>query len=385
MPHESKVSKYVNPPFIEPKQFGNLLKLPLYFAIRETGRLIRDYGRGIRQEAHQTGEKAPGAYLLETLLGENLYEWGSQSTDAIITNAIPKIDFWRRWAHGITNIEKIYTVTYRDAEIPVFIKKRGGVDPTPEVLTQNIEYVLNYNMSIYNYLINLDLEFYERKVAEKTLNKYSRGDYENRFVDPDRFRKWLVRDEVWYIQQFGREMFDEERDVGVRGTQYRIKVYEKPEKGFSNWAYWFLGDQLYDFIDIPYDRIQRLVEIGQQVAGVPVDVMETLTEFEYRGIAAARRGMSYPLSPRVNSIEFDLRGPQGRGRPEQGQIPGEQEARQTGGRRMPSTGYTRTNSGLYVPTPGATVVPFNASARGRNPRMDRRVASLYDEGLQRAA
>ncbi|MBI4020232.1 MAG: hypothetical protein HY367_02785 [Candidatus Aenigmarchaeota archaeon] len=374
MAHKSKVSQYVNPQFVAFDQLGNVWKMPVYWGVREIGRGITDYAQGLRQAAQETGRKAGGAYVLETLLGRNLQEYGRQNLQALITNTFPKLHFWDLWSYGITNIDKLYTIEHKGAELPVYIKADKGSEPSPEIIQQHIGYLLDNNMSIYNYQINTDLQFFERKTQEQTLNKYSRGDYENQFVDPDRFRRWLVRDECWYVQQFGDQLQAEERDVNVRGQQYHVKVYRKPHRSILNWAYWFAGDQLYDIIDMPFDNVQRLVETGIQVAGIPRDLLETLTEFEYTGIAATRRAIFSAFSPaRVVELEFDVRGPQGLARPAAGSgLPYSIQ-----GSNVVPFRSKRTEAGL--------ILPYSEPARRPNEErliIDPREAALYSDKVK---
>jgi|GEM_PF-1843171 len=213
-----------------------------------------------------------------------------QQLSSKLMDSFPKIMVWNDFANSTSIINEIYTVGWSNKEIPVYFRAKGGPAATDDVISEGIRFVRDkktvknriqspYNSISGNYDIN---KFYRQGFSRLAADKFTRGDYDT-FIDPSTFNPWFVRDDSWYIQQYGTKTV--EKNLTVDGTTYKVKCYEKPEK-FSMWWYWFVGDMVYDFIDSFFDPVQETV--GRLFT---TEAQQDFVKSEYRMIAGVRRSM----------------------------------------------------------------------------------------------
>ncbi len=196
---------------------------------------------------------------------------------------LPKIAVWKRFADSSTNIGKLYTVEMSGFEFPVYMIDNAGKlpDPSMELLNKNIDEIAETGKSPYNGIEEM-VKFYNNDFSRLAAGKFTRGDFESSMLeDPRQFRKWLMRDQTWLIQQYG-DMVDEIPVTLENGATVKVRVYDSTNS-ITNWLFWFVGDQIYDLIDAPLDPLQRKVEEYSRDAG------QIFLKTEYKAISGITR------------------------------------------------------------------------------------------------
>jgi hypothetical protein len=211
----------------------------------------------------------------------------------------PKIAAWSRYADGASTVEDLYTVELHGAELPVYIMSEKDTEPTDDTLAENIKTVRDTKTSPYNERDQI-IPYYYGRFSDIAAEKYTREDLNN-IEDPHEFRKWLVRDDTWKIQQWGKRDPSKEKVIMVDGVPYQTKVYTRPGK-LRSWLYWAVGDKIYDAIDAPYDPLQKRVE-----KGMTPDARQILLKQEYKAITTAIRAFfSIFFTGRTPQLQYDL-------------------------------------------------------------------------------
>jgi len=224
--------------------------------------------------------------LVDALLTNN-----EQKLNVELRDSFPKIRVWQDFANSPSKIQEIYTVEWGSKELPIHLRAIGGPEATNEELKKGITFVRdkktvdNYTQSPYNEVRgDYHITDFERKsFTDMAADKYTRGDF-GTFIDPARFNPWFIKDDTWYIQQKG-QIKTQEKKINVDGTDYTVRSYERPNR-LNMWWYWFVGDQIYDAIDVWFDPIQRLAE-----KLLTEEAQQTFVREEYKMIAGIRRSV----------------------------------------------------------------------------------------------
>jgi hypothetical protein len=200
-----------------------------------------------------------------------------------LPDMFPKIAVWKRFADSTANIGKLYTVEMSGFEFPVYITDSAGKlpDPSMELLSKNIDEIAETGKSPYNSIEEM-VKFYNNDFSRLAAGKFTRGDFESSMLeDPRQFRKWLMRDQTWLVQQYG-DVVDEISVTLEHGATAKVRVYDSTSS-MTNWLFWAVGDQIYDFIDAPLDPLQRKVE------GYSRDAGQIFLKTEYKAISGITR------------------------------------------------------------------------------------------------
>lgn len=266
----AKKEKMMKYPFINSGEFlRHGWKLPACYVTYKSCLLI----------GNALGEEHPLASLFNMfgILFNQKYKSTAQTT-------LPKVMAWYGFAQGGSVVDEMYTAEIGGHEFPVYLKRKQEPLPSPPdfqtLLENHIKIVIKTGKSPYNdpLVANLDIGRYvNQNFLAFSSDKFTRGDVRNKLIDPDKSRRWFVKDDTWPIQQYG-----ERKDLGtitIAGNSFKIRNYKRPSP-FMVWLYWAAGDKIYDFIDAPFDPVQELF---------PADVQQILVYQEYKGIAGVRR------------------------------------------------------------------------------------------------
>ena len=259
--------------------------------------------RGIAKAGQNALPAASRNTVLKKIVGglfDGMYTFGDQQVKTRWQQSCPKIAAWQMFGRTPAEIKCLYTtevtkngVTY---EIPVYVQSPDDPDPTDDIFQSNLDHVRDNEESPYNQEGKMR-SFYREDFSLIGAEKFTREDF-NRLQDPESFRRWFTMDECWNIQQFGEHVATETK-TDTHGNTYTIRKYKR-ESDPMKWLYWTAGDIIYDFVDAPFDPLQRYVES----IGLPPDSQQTLIKEEYKMIAGIRRSVFRNTSR--NPMDFDL-------------------------------------------------------------------------------
>jgi len=210
----------------------------------------------------------------------------------------PKIAAYRGFVNDPTNIDSIYTVELEDHELPLYMRDENDPLISDQIAEDGIRHVRDKWKSTYDDKPRAIEQLYDESFDGSAAPKYTRNDINNEklFPEPTRFRRWLVMDDTWRMQQYGDLL--EESSYNVDGVNYTVRHYKKPDKSNSFW-FWFWGDKIYDFVDAPFDLVQeKLIE------QLPPSFRQFITKEEYKMIARLRR--SFYRNWERNPLTYDL-------------------------------------------------------------------------------
>ena len=140
-----------------------------------------------------------------------------------------------------------------------------------------------------------ELAFNEYRAAIK----YTRSDFK-RLPDPKYFARWLVMNDAWMVQQYGK-MKEVMNVTSSKGNEYIVKEYSRP-KPKDVFSFWFIGDIIYDLVDTGFDKLQAYV-ISK---GFSEATQQTLIKEEYKMIWDIITTLA---QRRPTQLEFDLTKP----------------------------------------------------------------------------
>ena len=281
----------------------NWYKFPVYAALQKVARKLSEKLKGDNR-------------LLSGGIGRGLIEaFGQvykQKFDTTFFETFPRLQVWKTYAEGITDIDTIYVTKVDGVDLPVYVKKKGGTDPQAEDLANNADDAVHYKVSPYN---GVDMSSFVRSrgLIEPALTIFSRGDFAF-LIDQEDFLKWYARDEAYLIHQKGEEvkLAPSLATVTKGGKSYAIRAYRRPKdpKTISDalhssmlW-YWGVGSLIYNVFDKPFDPIQNWALRNIKEKGLPEKILKTLFGEEYKAIAATRRRI-FRNSARPE-FDFDL-------------------------------------------------------------------------------
>ncbi|MBU0953469.1 MAG: hypothetical protein KKA90_03555 [Nanoarchaeota archaeon] len=275
---------------------GGMWKLPAWYFTDKLGQYLQ---KKLPEENRDNPWKTVAGGFID-----GLQQRAEQTWHVTLTKSFPYVSLLWGWANGTSNIEHMYTVEHKGHEIPIYLSTQAfGVDtPTPELLQENVRHVVTHRESPYN---DDSLQSMYNGIFgdSDAVNATTRGDY-SRLQDPKLFRKWFVRDHTYLIQQRG-ELIKEETEV-VDGVSYTIRTYEDPSK-WMNLLYNFTISFVYDFIDAPFDPLQRQIE-----KVLTHGASDRLIENEYkRAISPTIR--AFFRNDARNPLEYDMKEPGGPG------------------------------------------------------------------------
>ncbi len=288
MVHTQTIAQY---PLLTGEFFHDGWKIPVYFGINK---LAADLSVPLAQRTGNIPKILVGGFI------DFVKEWSTQRYKTEIPKSLPLLGTWRGFAEGTSNVEHLYTVAFQGHELPIHLTLRerqaAAADPTDDQLTEGVRQVVRERKSPLNTgelssYYNGDFDTY------KSSSKYTRSDYENSLIDPNKYKKWLVRDDLWNIQQRGP--LRQSRILAVDGTAYTVRKYGRPASLSTFW-YWLIGDIVYDLIDGPFDPIQRQVNRILSHAA-----QQELTEVEYKHAITPTIRSLFRNSARL-PLEFDL-------------------------------------------------------------------------------
>jgi len=285
-------------PWVNWSEIGGIWKIPVYRAAYHLVKALN-----LKEEERDN--------LLKDLYGAVLdgYEVRfQQEVPAMVFKLFPRIKTELSFAEGATNIEELYTAEFNGWEFPVYIKKRGE-DVDEEKLEKNIKFLEENGYSIYDKIGEPGNpysaeEFLNNDFTLYAVDKFTRTDFSRFFEqEPRKMRRWLVKDECWYIASRGEEDLQKSAEYSTKMGK-TIHVYRKPvgEKDIFYWIgrflfddsprsarmwwYWKVSDWTYDVLDTIFDPVQEILIR----TGVPDEGIRAVFRNEYKAIARARRG-----------------------------------------------------------------------------------------------
>ncbi|RLJ10291.1 MAG: hypothetical protein DRP15_00450 [Candidatus Aenigmatarchaeota archaeon] len=228
-------------------------------------------------------------------------ELSEQNFRTHFVKAFPKFAAWYGFSKGSSMIDKVYTIEYKGYEIPIFIKDFYSVEePTPEKIREAIDFVEDKGKSPYDEAGKLEPYYNELAFNEyRAAIKYTRSDFK-RLPDPKYFARWLVMNDAWMVQQYGK-MKEVMNVTSSKGNEYVVKEYSRP-KPKDVFSFWFIGDIIYDLVDTGFDKLQAYV-ISK---GFSEATQQTLIKEEYKMIWDIITTLA---QRRPTQLEFDLTKP----------------------------------------------------------------------------
>ncbi len=220
-------------------------------------------------------------------------------TEQMVNETFPKVNIWREFAEGPSHIDEMYTFEAWGREFPIYLKKANDADPTPQQLDEGRDFVLQHEQSPYNgpnSVVDTDKlsAFYNEGFDSLAVKKYMRGDLgEEKLEEPAVFKKWLVRDDMWLIQQFGEKT---DQIVAGSGGPFAVKKYKRTS-GLRSWWYWVVGDFYYDYFTMAYYGAQDYFADAYSPEGFKNKIEE-----KYKRVASGRRGF---FNPRATHLAFE--------------------------------------------------------------------------------
>jgi len=284
-------------PFVNGKQLfsnGNWWKIPASYATYHIGKHYREIFDEEARNQVQAGQNVGWGLKLARNAADSAERWSLETFEQGYNYAFPKIAAWTDFAISPSRIQHLYTVEVEGFEVPIYAQGfkqgkgqylKGRVDVPEDLqdlpanfqqeLAERVKYTLDNKESWLDKGAGEDLSnLYDQWWTVVGGDKYSRGDFPNRFEDPHKMEKWFVKDDTWVIQQYGDT--NVEPNVVVDGTAYTVKRYKRP----SNLMMW-----LYSF----FDPIQRRIWKDEHKTEGSKAWEQTFIEAEYKPIAAFRR------------------------------------------------------------------------------------------------
>lgn len=277
----------------------DIVSLPAYYYLGQLAGYA--YGKVHRAQIERARRGEPPSKFLGTI--DNLLEQAqtafSQTFDATLQKTSPRLAVYRAFWRGASAVERLYTVEFEDAglmyEVPIYLRRKGQEKPSDKHFSEQIDKVVTTKMSPYN---DGTSEYYD-PLFEFGVVKFTNGDY-NKFIDQGTWTKWLVRNGLWHQQQFGKQEDHRQMTIGTgpSAQTFWVNEYSQPS-GFSRFLYWFVGDQIYNLMDIPFKNVEQLVEVAVGGGQLAHSINDNLVRIEFKAISGMLRNFfrryRYPL------------------------------------------------------------------------------------------
>jgi|GEM_PF-2498374 len=263
-----------------------------------TNRLNRIIKRGLQGWGRGLGQKIESGLIEFSPLGSALLDFGE----------------------GASNLYSVYTVVEpsTNMETPIYFRKyredgfgRKREETLPanfdNALRENIRYVLREMESHYN---DQELQDYYRDYfSEPGFDFVTKGDVPDRCVEPNRVKKWAVRDASYVQHEMGsnREeyphgsgIYVSGRMLNVDGTDYLVKRYEKASglHKFVEWASFAGLWRITDWAMLFRPAKEAMMKLSPEFGQVAI-------EEQYKICSAIKRGFFYNAGR--NDYDFDLK------------------------------------------------------------------------------
>lgn len=209
------------------------------------------------------------------------------------TKYFPLLSVGFDWAAGPGEINNLYVAGHRGYEIPIYLTKAGEREPSAEQLKQNVEKLKIDNQSPYQ-SGELTVPFYRGGFNDPGAEVLTGKALDELLVDPTHAREWLVRDEIWEMQQLGDRLNFEEgqQEKNISGINIRKYGSLSYWQSFSRWGLRTLAYRVLDLLFIPSRATGKNL------------ITQYFWEEEYKAITKAYRAvMANHARPK---LEFDL-------------------------------------------------------------------------------
>jgi hypothetical protein len=263
-----------------------------------TSRLNRIVKRGLQGWGRGLGQKIESGLIEFSPLGAAL------------------LDF----SEGASNLYSIYTVVEptTNMETPIYFRKYSGdgfgrkrEEALPanfdNALRENIRYVLREMESHYN---DQELQdYYRNYFSEPGFDFVTNGDVPDRCVEPNRIKKWAVRDSSYVQHEVGANteehpqgsgIYVTSRMLNVDGTDYLVRRYEKASgwNKFIEWASFAGLWRITDWAMLFRPAKEAMMKLSPEFGQVAI-------EEQYKICSAIKRGFFYNAAR--NDYDFDLK------------------------------------------------------------------------------
>ena len=197
-------------------------------------------------------EKRTGSILID-YVGAKLDQWSTQAVaefKTAVEKSFPGMLKFTAMFNGSTDIDEMHTINHNGKDFAVFMKRKGGEDPSEAELLEHIKFVQENGRSPYYRTTRpkkgkspvsckggCDLKtFLNEDFKEKSIMEFTSGDSQNFGPIREPVYEWVARFDTWLIYQYGKRS---SKNIGG----HTVTVHERPGSLLLGSAY-IWGDVL---------------------------------------------------------------------------------------------------------------------------------------------
>ncbi len=226
-------------------------------------------------------------------------EW--ERIEGKIAKAFPLVGVHHDYGKGSSGIEVLYTAELNGYEFAIHAVKEGEQAPSQEILVNRARNLKSERKSPYQEKGAI-MPLYRDGFSDPGAPHLTLEDFPIVTPDPTMLYSWFVRDEMWTIQQFGKELeFDNgQTEIDVDGL--KVRKYGRP-KARSIWFSWEVINLLYKSFDPAY-RLGKYFGSEKDKDRNKNPITQYLFEQQYKSVTRAYRALR--KNPKRKPFVFDL-------------------------------------------------------------------------------